>query len=235
MIGGEHRPDPDSGGPPPCFRRLMAMLLRIARGPKHVESELEELWRVRADRDGRTAADRWYRRQVLGFLLRANGIATLGARLAPAAGLDALSADVRSALRQLFRRPAATAVSFFILAGALASATVVFSVVDGVVLSPLPYPDPDRLVQVTQVEPGRGADLPNFSSSLLTLERTQPRLDRSDQRDERGGRRPLGRRRARIRFDHLGGGARFSTSCRSLRCSDGASRWQKTAWAPRAS
>jgi hypothetical protein len=154
---------------------MLQLLFRASRSRQHVASELEELWRVRVERGSLADADRWYRRQVLGFLLRAPRVAGLGGRTAGSLGLDALSADARGALRQLARRPAATAASVLILASALASATLVFSVVDGVVLSPLPYPDPDRLVQVTQVEPAGGAELPISPPAYLLWSQRRPR------------------------------------------------------------
>lgn len=73
--------------------------------------------------------------------------------------------DLRHAIRALLRAPGFTAVSVGTLALAIGACTAIYSVVYGVLLRPLPYPEPDRLVQVWQVSP-RGAQNqfsdPNF-------------------------------------------------------------------------
>jgi predicted permease len=59
-------------------------------------------------------------------------------------------ADVRYAVRGFRRAPVFTAFALVTLALGIGGTTAVFSVVDGVLLKPLPYPDPERLVDVTQ-------------------------------------------------------------------------------------
>lgn len=54
--------------------------------------------------------------------------------------------DVRGAIRSLGRAPAFAALAIVTLAAGIGSTTAVFSVVDGVLLRPLPFPDPDALV-----------------------------------------------------------------------------------------
>lgn len=56
--------------------------------------------------------------------------------------------DVNYALRQLCRRPGFMALAVITLAIGIGATTAIFSVVNGVVLKPLPYPDPERLVDV---------------------------------------------------------------------------------------
>jgi len=66
--------------------------------------------------------------------------------------------DVHQASRRLRRRPSFTFVSVLTLALGIAAATSVFSLVNGVVLSPLPYPRSERLVQVDHGGRGIGID-----------------------------------------------------------------------------
>jgi predicted permease len=62
--------------------------------------------------------------------------------------------EVRSALRSLLRDPRSTAASVATLAIGIGAVTAIFSVVHGVLLRRLPYPSPDRIVQVWQINDG---------------------------------------------------------------------------------
>ena len=70
--------------------------------------------------------------------------------------LDALVQDLRFGARMLRRSPAFTAVAVLTLALGIGANTAVYSLVDGILLSPLPYPDPSRLVSVTGTYPNGG-------------------------------------------------------------------------------
>lgn len=62
--------------------------------------------------------------------------------------IDDMVKDVRYAARQLLRRPGFAAILVLTLALGIGATTAVFSVVDAVLLRPLPYAAPDRLVSV---------------------------------------------------------------------------------------
>lgn len=149
MSPGSTGPEP---GPPRLGRVLIAVSLpREDRAA--ILGDLEERFR-RIRRERSTAAARlWYLRQAGAFVVAGIGE---GARRLAAAGASrsrrgwsvAWAEDLRFALRSLPREPGFTAVTVLTLALGIGGTTAVFSVVDGVLLRPLPFPDPDRLVAV---------------------------------------------------------------------------------------
>jgi putative ABC transport system permease protein len=66
--------------------------------------------------------------------------------------------DLRYALRRWVRRPGFVLAAVLTLALGIGATTALFSIIDAVVLRPLPYPDPDRLVMVYSVRPERRSD-----------------------------------------------------------------------------
>jgi predicted permease len=66
--------------------------------------------------------------------------------------------EIRHALRRLARHPAFTVPAVLTLALGIGATTAIFSVLDAVVLRPLPYANAERLVYIDSPVPGMGAD-----------------------------------------------------------------------------
>src|SRR5262245_30068813 len=75
--------------------------------------------------------------------------------------------DLRYALRVMRRTPLFTVTVVLTVALAIAANTAIFSVVNAVMLRPLPYRQPERLVQVA--EKNDTLSLPTFSVSVLNF------------------------------------------------------------------
>ena len=67
--------------------------------------------------------------------------------------MNSLIADLRFAIRQLWRRPGFTVVAVLTLALGSGAAAAMFGIVDRVLLRPLPFPEADRLVALCETNP----------------------------------------------------------------------------------
>ena len=86
---------------------------------------------------------------------------------------DALLQDLRFSLRMLGRAPVFTAVAVLTIALGVGATTAIFSVVNGVLLQPLPYPGSERIVSLV--------------TRRLDTGRVTPRLTGGDLLDIRAG------------------------------------------------
>jgi putative ABC transport system permease protein len=82
--------------------------------------------------------------------------------------METLLQDVRYGLRMLRKSPGFTTIAVIALALGIASTTAIFSVVDVVLLHPLPYPDASRIVSVgeSQRSTGEGGGAPSPGNYL---------------------------------------------------------------------
>ena len=80
--------------------------------------------------------------------------------------MSTLMQDVRYALRMLAKAPGFAAIGILTLALGIGANTAIFSVVNGVLLNPLPYPHPEQVMTVA----GKTSDFPESSISYPNFE-----------------------------------------------------------------
>jgi putative ABC transport system permease protein len=142
---------------PPRFPRwlLERLLPRGVRGAS-IRGDLLEEMAARARRTSAREARRWYWSQAFGFArdaLVSPGVTdhdgSSDVRKAPL--MDSVRLDLKFAVRSLVKARGFTATAVVTLALGIGASTAVFSVVNTVLLRPLPFADPDRLVWLTEV------------------------------------------------------------------------------------
>ena len=128
--------------------------LRLVRR-RHMEAQLERELRFHVEHHVADLIARGYepseaRRRAR---LELGGVEQVKERCRDARGtrwLEDLTADIRYAVRGLRSTPTFTAVVVLTLALGGGATTIMFAIVNGVLLKPFPYPQPDRLVRVEE-------------------------------------------------------------------------------------
>lgn len=137
---------------PPWLARLFIRLAAHSEDRPSVERDLrEEFWALLEQGHTPNQARSWYRRQVLGSLgpllwMRVRGLHTVKDFFGSEGGMWR---DARMAVRTLLKRPGFSAIVVGTLALGIGATSAVFTLIEGVLLTPPPYEDPDRLVLVT--------------------------------------------------------------------------------------
>jgi len=74
--------------------------------------------------------------------------------------------DLKISVRNLLKSPGFTLTAVLMLAFGIGATTAIFSVVEGVILRPLPFPDPERLVRLNDIL--QGADVGGTGEAGVT-------------------------------------------------------------------
>ena len=144
--------------PPRAARRLLRALLP-APDREEVAAAADEYFEHLVRSRGPGPARRWYWKEALtaGPRLRFDGPRT---RATPMESITNALVRIRRAARSLARAPGYAAATVLTLALGIGAAATAYSVVDGILLEPLPYDAPAELVTIAHTAPG--LDLPEI-------------------------------------------------------------------------
>ena len=147
------RPGEEGNGAPRGWERLLGWLAPSGQRDALLGDAAEEL-AARSERDGRAAARRWYRRQVLRSVIPGVGhrLGLVGAAWRTTKGegerMGAWVQDFQLAFRALRKRPGFTVTVLTTLALGIGATTALFGVFRAVFLEPIPLPRSDELMIV---------------------------------------------------------------------------------------
>ena len=144
--------------------RLFAQLLRLlpAETVEGIAGDLEEGFAARTAVRGRLRASWWYRQQVasvtLAYLLDRLPSSDPALRKGPP--MNAIRQDVAHAIRSLRKQPTYAATAVLLLAVGIGANVAMLALANGVLLAPLPFKDPGRLMLVHLVAPAANPSQP---------------------------------------------------------------------------
>ena len=159
--------------PPILAEAILSGLIGSDPEGRSILGDLREEYSKQLEANGVAAAKRWYWREalsVVAFRFR-DRFPNDGQSARPKSyGIQKgdsmvrrIISELRFGMRTLWRTPAYTIVAAITLALGIGANSAIFSVVDSVLLNPLPYPDSDRIVGVWHQAPALGYD--QFGSS----------------------------------------------------------------------
>lgn len=161
--------------PPPLTRSLLRLVLPASVRGEAVLGDLEEEYHARVGRDGGLRAGWWYRRQawrVIGlYAVPRQRPADPVTILSPSEairrsnGPRGLVQDLRYAVRILVRSPGFSGMVVVALALGIGANTAIFSAIEAVLLRPLPFQSPDRVVQIVD----RFESMPDRDEVMLSF------------------------------------------------------------------
>ncbi len=131
--------------PPGPAERLIERAVSTQAARHGVLGDLEEEYHRRLVRRPRFVCDLWYWGQALLVWTRYRWENARGGSVGEAMNVTGLGNDVRFALGGLFRAPGFTVITIGTLALGIGATTAIFTVVNGVLLKPLPFEDQDEL------------------------------------------------------------------------------------------
>jgi putative ABC transport system permease protein len=137
--------------PPRLAEWLLRHLLPLDRQDDAIRGDLLEEYRRRSSilppsrsiRGRFGEASLWYWREALSLILRGHGYKKM-------LTLDNLRQDLRYAWRSYLKAPGFTLLVMTTLALGIGASTAIFSIVNGILLRPLPFHEPDRLMFITE-------------------------------------------------------------------------------------
>ena len=142
-----------------------AALFRRRELVQRVDEELQFHLRMQVEEDARRGFDPRDARRKLGNLTH---VSEEVYRMNTIAFLEETARNVRFSMRILRKNPGFAAAAIITLAIGIGANTAVFSVVDGVLLKPLAYPEPERLVSISHFAPGFGGIVDQTGLRLST-------------------------------------------------------------------
>ena len=141
---------------PPRFAIWLLSMRLGDEWREFVVGDLEEEFATRSG-DSRLAARGWFWWQTLRCLLAPPAVQPDTRQLKPTRGdstMRTLIADVRYALRVLSRTPSFTVAVIGVMALGIGANTAIFGIVNAVLLRPLPFEEPERLMRIFTRTPG---------------------------------------------------------------------------------